>query len=247
MPAGITSYWSGAPSWQQTRPHTPATHSVRSAPRPPMGQLIVKLLRISCAPSICDRAKPASRRATRVIAWPMAESAALVPYDGEPAEGDPPAFQLACCEQVVAAFADHCTHLREARRRRRRALAVNTVVPSPAEADPDPTTSAAAASAIVPSSAFAAEVGVALETDKYEGDCVLRTLRQLLSMIDDRGFARSPQQCQFHDAFIRATSRVMYRQDWSKSKPMIMEHNQWDDCPSQILVSTPRRFGKTFS
>ena len=77
----------------------------------------------------------------------MAESAALVPYDGEPAEGDPPAFQLACCEQVVAAFADHCTHLREARRRRRRALAVNTVVPSPAEAsaDPDPTTSAAAA------------------------------------------------------------------------------------------------------
>ena len=65
-------------------------------------------------------------------------------------------------------------------------------------------------------------------------------------MIDDRGFARSPQQCQFHDAFIRATSRVMYRQDWSKSKPMIMEHNQWDDCPSQILVSTPRRFGKTF-
>lgn len=48
----------------------------------------------------------------------------------------------------------------------------------------------------------------------------------------------------FHDAFIRACSRVMYRKDWSKSKPMIQARNNWDKCPSQILVSTPRRFGK---
>jgi hypothetical protein len=166
--------------------------------------------------------------------------------------------QLDCCEYIRASFTDHCAHLREARRRRRSELAVRTVVPPPSResvvVDGDAAgsgvgTSASAANPntttgpIVSSTAL----GAVLDSDKYEGDCVLRTLHQLLAMIDDRGFARSPQQCQFHDAFIRASSRVMYRQDWSKSKPMIMEHNHWKDCPSQILVSTPRRFGKTFS
>jgi hypothetical protein len=164
-------------------------------------------------------------------------------------------LQLDCCEHIRDAFIDHCARLREARRRRRQALAVNTVVqPPPADISTDSSAvggggggGAVTTTAIVPiGGAFPTDVGATLQSDKYEGDCVLRTLHQLLAMVDDRGFARSPQQCQFHDAFIRASSRVMYRQDWSKSKPMIMEHNKWDDCPSQILVSTPRRFGKTF-
>lgn len=190
----------------------------------------------------------------------MAATGEIEIYDGEDQQIEAPVFQIGCCDQIRSAFTDHCTHLREARRRRRQALTVHTVVPPPpAEASTDLPTAGygadgrggggdATTSAIVSSGgAFPTEVGAPLETDKYDGDCVLRTLHQLLAMIDDRGFARSPQQCQFHDAFIRASSRVMYRQDWSKSKPMIMARNNWGDCPSQILVSTPRRFGKTFS
>jgi len=191
-------------------------------------------------------------------AQPEAVNGTVELYDCADQQIEAPVLQIDCCDHIRSAFAGHCTHLREARRRRRQALAVHTVVPPPVEFSVGPSADGggagdgdggnAATHAIVSSGgAFPTEVGIPLVTDKYEGDCVLRTLHQLLAMIDDRGFARSPQQCQFHDAFIRASSRVIYRQDWSKSKPMIMEHNDWKDCPSQILVSTPRRFGKTFS
>jgi hypothetical protein len=66
-------------------------------------------------------------------------------------------------------------------------------------------------------------------------------------MIDERGFQRSSQQIRFHDSFVRATSRVIYRDDWAKSQPAIAKKNGWETTPSEILISTPRRFGKTFS
>ena len=155
---------------------------------------------------------------------------------------DPPQQTAPLCECVRSSFADHAAHLRTARRRRRTELAINTVVPAPVGNEGD-ATGPATASAVTNS----ANAGERIDSDKFDGDCVLRTLNSLLAMVDDRGYARSPQQVQFHDAFIRASSRVMYRSDWSKSKPAIMESNNWADCPSQILVSTPRRFGKTFS
>ena len=88
---------------------------------------------------------------------------------------------------------------------------------------------------------------LASDDDTFEGDGVLRTLQALLSRIDERGYARSTQQMRFHDAFIRACSRVLYRNDWSTNRPAIMKKNAWDSSPSEILISTPRRFGKTFS
>lgn len=155
-------------------------------------------------------------------------------------------------DAIRAAFAFHSQHLREARRKRREALKIQTVVPENtpvADAmDAQPESHALTVFEGGSSSAQAtADFGELLPSDKYEGDAVLRTLHKLLSMVDDRGFARSPQQVQFHDSFIRACSRVMYRADWSMEKPQIMRRNQWEDCPPQILVSTPRRFGKTFS
>ena len=81
-------------------------------------------------------------------------------------------------------------------------------------------------------------------SDSFDGDAVLRTLQTLLTMTDDRGFQRSPHQIRFHDSFIRATSRVIYKNEWMSNKPMIMKQNGWDKCPSEILISTPRRFGK---
>lgn len=84
------------------------------------------------------------------------------------------------------------------------------------------------------------------ESDAFEGDGMLRTLYALLARIDERGYSRSRQQLQFHNAFVRACSRVLYRSDWASNRPAIMHSNGWEKCPSEILISTPRRFGKTF-
>ena len=46
------------------------------------------------------------------------------------------------------------------------------------------------------------------------------------------------------DAMIRAISRVLYRADWATKRPDIMRKHGWTRCPGEVLVSTPRRFGK---
>lgn len=38
----------------------------------------------------------------------------------------------------------------------------------------------------------------------------------------------------------------MYREDWGVQKPRIMQKHGWESCPGEVLISTPRRFGKTF-
>ena len=90
-------------------------------------------------------------------------------------------------------------------------------------------------------------LGVRLPNDKFAGCTNLRTLRALLTMVDDRGFERSPHQMKFHSAFERCVSRVVYKTDWATSRPAIMRHNEWDRCSSEVMISTPRRFGKTFA
>ena len=90
-------------------------------------------------------------------------------------------------------------------------------------------------------------IGSAHPEDKYEGDNHLRTLRRLLAIIDDRGFQRSPHQLRFHQSFESAISRVLFKNDWAVSKPDIVKRVGWPKTPSEILISTPRRFGKTFA
>lgn len=46
---------------------------------------------------------------------------------------------------------------------------------------------------------------------------------------------------------MKAAARVIYRADWETDRPMIMEKYNWEMCKSEVLISTPRRFGKTFS
>jgi hypothetical protein len=114
-------------------------------------------------------------------------------------------------------------------------------------------------------------------SDVYDGDVNLRTLRTLLKLVDDRGWERyvlmpfvspallpstlhsftallfvmkgrrSAHQMQFHSAFERCVARVVYKGEWAAQRPAIMEHNSWQRCFSEVMVSTPRRFGKTFS
>lgn len=54
-------------------------------------------------------------------------------------------------------------------------------------------------------------LGRRMPQDEFQGDTNIRTLRALLKMVDERGFERSPHQVRFHDAFERATARVIYR------------------------------------
>jgi len=86
--------------------------------------------------------------------------------------------------------------------------------------------------------------GIRQPSDKWQGCCNLRTLRALLSLVDERGFERSEHQLQFHSSFERCVSRVIYKGDWSSDRPAIMAHNKWERCSSEVMISTPRRFGK---
>ena len=106
-------------------------------------------------------------------------------------------------------------------------------------------------------------------SDRFMGDPRLRTVHALLHEIDCRGFERANHQARFHDAFIRACSRVLYREEWAVHRDAIRQRNNWENTPSEIMISTPRygfsppppsialplhciknahrRFGKTFS
>lgn len=90
------------------------------------------------------------------------------------------------------------------------------------------------------------QLGVWVEGDTLQGDCNMRTLKKLLARIDARGYERSAQQLEFHESFMKATARVIYRADWEVSRPAIMKKYGWTKANSEVLISTPRRFGKTF-
>jgi hypothetical protein len=83
-------------------------------------------------------------------------------------------------------------------------------------------------------------------SDHWIGDSRLRGVRGLLTAIDSRGYERSPHQVQFHESFLKACSRIFFREDWAVHRTTIMKHHEWPTTPSEILISTPRRFGKTF-
>lgn len=75
--------------------------------------------------------------------------------------------------------------------------------------------------------------------------------RQALEAIDRRGWLRSFHQRLFHDNFIRACARIFWKREphgvFAKDHQRILEVNGWDHLAQEVLVSTPRRFGKTIS
>ena len=109
-------------------------------------------------------------------------------------------------------------------------------------------------------------LGKRLPRDEFVGDTNFRTLKALLKKVDERGFERvravrsplpsfcltlprasqSAHQLEFHEYFFKASARVMYKDDWGVQKPAIMQKHGWESCPGEVLISTPRRFGKTF-
>lgn len=75
--------------------------------------------------------------------------------------------------------------------------------------------------------------------------------RHALEAIDRRGWLRSFHQRMFHDNFIRACARIFWKREahgvFAKDHQRILEVNGWDHLSQEVLVSTPRRFGKTIS
>ena len=110
-------------------------------------------------------------------------------------------------------------------------------------------------------------LGVWLPGDIMQGDVNMRTLQKLLTRVDQRGFERSSQQLEFHEAFLKAAARIIFKGDWETRRPEIMRRHGWETSNSEVLIrcvrtprpsvtrfshtlssarSTPRRFGKTF-
>ena len=89
-------------------------------------------------------------------------------------------------------------------------------------------------------------LGIWQPGDERQGDVNFRTLLKLLTRVDQRGFERSSQQLDFHTAFMKASARVIYRSSWATDRPAIMAAHGWETSNSEVLISTPRRFGKTF-
>jgi hypothetical protein len=79
----------------------------------------------------------------------------------------------------------------------------------------------------------------------------MQKCRHGLEALDRRGWQRSFHQRMFHDNFIRACARIFWKREphgtFAKDHQRILEVNGWDHLSQEVLVSTPRRFGKTIS
>lgn len=75
--------------------------------------------------------------------------------------------------------------------------------------------------------------------------------RRGLEALDRQGWTRSFHQKQFHEQFIRACARIFYKTEppgtFQRDHQRLLQANNWKNLSQEILISTPRRFGKTIS
>ena len=92
---------------------------------------------------------------------------------------------------------------------------------------------------------------VVKKNDEIDGFYRMQLCRDALSAMDRRGWNRSHHQRMFHDHFIRACARIFFKNDppgsFARAHQAILEINAWDNLSQEVLISTPRRFGKTIS
>jgi len=163
----------------------------------------------------------------------------LLDEDEEDNEGSVQRLCALMSNTLFLGFDAHVKALEHARARRREALAFKSAV----EEDVATVDEGAAKK----TQDELDGLGVWMPGDVYRGDVNMRTLQKLLGRVDARGFERSAQQLEFHQAFMKAAARVIYKGEWETERPMIMEKYGWERCNSEVLISTPRRFGKTYS
>ena len=162
--------------------------------------------------------------------------------EGDDEDDDQESVQRLCrmmSNTLFLGFESHVKALEQARERRREALAFKSAVEEGG--------GAADEGAAKQTQDELDGMGIWMPGDNYQGDVNMRTLQKLLARVDARGFERSAQQLEFHQAFMKAAARVLYKGDWETDRPIIMEKYGWTRCNSEVLISTPRRFGKTYS
>jgi len=75
--------------------------------------------------------------------------------------------------------------------------------------------------------------------------------RKALEALDKRGWDRSFHQRLFHEEYLKSCARIFFKKDgpgaFANAHNRLLEVNSWESTPQEILVSTPRRFGKTIS
>jgi hypothetical protein len=79
----------------------------------------------------------------------------------------------------------------------------------------------------------------------------MQRCRDALAKLDERGWKRSYHQRLFHDDFLKACTRIFWKLEppgtFARQHLEILQRNNWSHISQEVLVSTPRRFGKTIS
>lgn len=90
-----------------------------------------------------------------------------------------------------------------------------------------------------------------LMAPRMDGFQRMEKCRIALDALDQGGWKRSYHQRMFHEAYIAACARPFWKLDppgsFARAHQRILEINNWDSLSQEILISTPRRFGKTIS
>jgi hypothetical protein len=79
------------------------------------------------------------------------------------------------------------------------------------------------------------------------GEDLDRLVLDSLQYLDENGYQRSMQQREFHNQFRRACMKQFYGKKYEQCKERILQDNDWACIKQTVLISTPRRFGKTMS
>ncbi len=82
------------------------------------------------------------------------------------------------------------------------------------------------------------------EVKNSNGDHRLARVRFYLK---NMGITRSEDQCRFHQAFIHACLPQIYKDDWMLNSERVLREEKVKQLYSEVLIMTPRRWGKTFS
>ena len=80
--------------------------------------------------------------------------------------------------------------------------------------------------------------------DVLRGDVEIRLLTKTL---DEMGYERTLTQKQFHKNFISASLHSIYGEDFYRFQSRILAEHDLEEARNEVLVCTPRRFGKTTS
>lgn len=83
-----------------------------------------------------------------------------------------------------------------------------------------------------------------IEEDAFDGDAVIAKIRRSLDMF---GIRRSHDQRNFHEKMIRAVMPLVYGDAWNTQKDVIMARHGFDKVKAEVIISCPRRWGKTWS